>query len=332
MKSSAHFLDLEPVTAFVKRNRHFILSAHETPDADAIGSEYAMLKGLQALGKTALVFNADAAPKKFTFVDEHEEIHTLRDAKDLPPDLADYAFILLDVNDTGNIGSIADLVVPHVREMLIVDHHESEEPPAGANLISRSASSTCEIVYQFLLAAGVEITLDVAQALFMGIVFDTGSFVYPKTTAYTFEVARDLVGIGVEPNFVYSKLYESNSVGSLVLQARVGASLELHLDSHVAVQVMRKEMIGAADARYEDADQVINTPLRSEAVRVSIFFKENEEGVMRCSMRSKGTIDVAEIAQSYGGGGHRTAAGFKCRAPVDQVKRELLDRLRTTFA
>jgi len=284
------------------------------------------------MGKQALVLNADPAPRKFTFVDQKAEILTLRDAGELPANLAEYAFILLDVNDTGNIGNVVDLVVPRVREMIIIDHHESDEPPPGTNLISRGASSTCEIIYQFLRASGVEITLDMAQAMFMGIVFDTGSFVYPKTSAFTFEVARDLVQIGVEPSFIYSKLFESNSVGSLVLQALVGSTLELYLDNHVAVQTMRKEMIGAANARYEDADQVINNPLRSEDIRVSIFFKENLEGVMRCSMRSKGTIDVAEIVQSYGGGGHRTAAGFKCRAPVDQVKRELLDRLRTSFA
>jgi bifunctional oligoribonuclease and PAP phosphatase NrnA len=325
-------LDLEPVRAFVERHQRFILSGHETPDADAIGSEYAMLKGLQALGKTACVFNADPAPRKFTFVDAGGEIRTLRDPSDLPADLEQYAFILLDSNDTRNIGAIAQLVIPRVREMLIIDHHESEEPPAGPNIILRGASSTCEIVYQFLVSAGVEITLDVAQALFMGIVFDTGSFIYPKTTALTFEVARDLAAKGVEPNFVYSKLYESNTVGSLVLQASVGATLELHFDNRVAVQTMFKEMISAANARYEDADQVINTPLKSEDVRVSVFFKENLEGVVRCSMRSKGSIDVAEIAQSYGGGGHKTAAGFKCRSPLAQVKRELLERLKAGLA
>ena len=332
MSGSGTELDLEPVFQFIARHERFVLSAHETPDADAIGSEYALLRGLQRMGKQAIVLNADPAPRKFTFVDEKQEIRTLTDPSTLPPDLEQYAFILLDINDTGNIGNIAELVMPRCREMLIIDHHESEEAPVGANLISRGASSTCEIVYLFLRAAGVSISLDMAPALFLGIVFDTGSFIYPKTTAITFEAARDLVTLGVQPNFIYSKLYESNTVGSLVLQALVTATLELHLDNHVAVQTMRKEMIREAGARYEDADQVINNPLKSEDIRVSVFFKENPEGVMRCSMRSKGNIDVAQIAQSYGGGGHRTAAGFKCREGVDVVKAQILNRLGGYFA
>jgi phosphoesterase RecJ-like protein len=327
MTSVASDLDLAPVLAFVDRHERFILSAHETPDADAIGAEYAMMRALQHLGKVARVFNADPAPAKFTFVDEHQEIQTLRDASQLPPDLDRHAFILMDVNDVRNIGNVSTLVMPRCSEMLIIDHHENDEEPVGPNLISRGASSTCEMVYLFCRAAGVPITTGMAQAMFMGIVFDTGSFVYPKTTAITFEAARDLVTFGARPHHVYSKLYESNSVGSLVLQARVGATLELYLNDRVAVQTLRKEMIVASGALYEDADQVINNPMKSEGIRVSVFFKENLEGIVRCSLRSKAPVDVAEIAQRLGGGGHRTAAGFKCRDPLEHVKAQLLDTL-----
>ena len=326
-------LGFEPVLAFFTRNPKLILSAHETPDADAIGSEYALCKALQQLGHTVRVLNSDPAPPKFTYMDTTGEITRLTDESQLPDDLDDYSFVLLDVNDTGNIGLVADLVLPRMKEMMIIDHHESEEDiPAGSNCISKSASSTCEILHQLFAVMGVEITPDMAEAMYMGIVFDTGCFIYPKTTALTFDVARDLVARGVQPNFTYSKLYESNSVGALVLQAKVGASLELLMDDHIAVQTMLKETVLASGARYEEADQVINTPLKSEAVRVSVFFKENLEGIMRCSMRSKGNINVADIAQSFGGGGHRTAAGFKCRAPIDEVKAEILEKLSPYFA
>ena len=94
---------------------------------------------------------------------------------------------------------------------------------------------------------------------------------------------------------------------------------------------MRREMIIHSGANYEEADQLINIPLKSEDIRVSIFFKENPEGLLRCSMRSKGNINVAEIAQLFGGGGHRTAAGFKCREPLEATKTIVMDKLRVHF-
>jgi len=178
---------------------------------------------------------------------------------------------------------------------------------------------------------GLPLDLPMARALYTGIVFDTGSFVYPKTTALTFRIAHELVALGVSPNEVYSNLYESHSLSSLVLMSRVLSSLSLRLGGRVAVQSMPNGLLQESRARYEEAAQLINIPLRSREVRVSIFFKQNPEGLWRCSLRSKGQIDVAEIARSYGGGGHRTAAGFKCSGPVASVQEEILAGLSEKY-
>ena len=130
---------------------------------------------------------------------------------------------------------------------------------------------------------------------------------------------------------MYTMIYESNSISALKLQSRVMSTLELHFDSHVAVQKMLKSMIAECNAVYEEADTVINIPLKSEAVKVSVFLKENSEGVLRCSMRSKGNINVASIAQSFGGGGHKTAAGFKSSIPLEETKEKVLEMLKIHF-
>ena len=148
----------------------------------------------------------------------------------------------------------------------------------------------------------------------------------------TFAIARELVTRGVEPNAVYAHVFESNSISALILHARVLSTLELALDSHVAILTMRREMIVESGANYEEADQLINIPLKSEDIRVSVFFKENTEGLLRCSMRSKGNINVAEIAQLFGGGGHRTAAGLKCRDSLETSRKTVLDKLRIYFS
>jgi len=319
------------VSEFLARNRKLIITAHETPDGDALGAEFAMLRALLQLGKSAFICNADAAPEKFLFAEPVHRPLVLSGGGELPADLSEHALLILDVSDLNNLGSVGRLVLPRVREHFIIDHHDSDTDVSAPNHIEQGASSTCEILYLLFQDMGVELDLPMAQALYMGIVFDTGSFVYPKTTAQTFRIAQDLVGRGVNPNQVYAHLYESNSLSSLVLMSKVLATLTLHAGGRVAVQRMPHQLLAESQARYEEADQLINIPLRSGEVRVSIFFKENLEGQRRCSLRSKGLIDVAEIARSYGGGGHRTAAGFKCARPFEAVQKEILERLEKKY-
>ena len=321
-----------PVIDFIGRHDRFVITAHETPDGDAIGSECAMARALVRLGKRVLVLNADPTPKKFRFVDVDEVVKVLEDPEQLPRDLERWALLMLDTNDVRNIGQIATLVLPRVKEHFIIDHHENEGDLLAGNYVQRSASSTAEILHPLIGALGVSIDYPMALALYTALVYDTGSFIYPKTTALTFEIARDLVALGVEPNVVYANVYESNSISALMLHARVLSTLELAHGNRVALLTMRREMIAESGGTYEEADGLINIPLKSEDIRVSIFFKENPEGLMRCSMRSKGTIDVAEIAQRYGGGGHRTAAGFKCRDSIEETRGMVLSMLEKYFA
>ena len=321
----------EAVIEFINKYDKFIITAHETPDGDALGSEYAMLLALRKLGKTARILNADPAPQKFAFVSSGDEFEVLVRKEQIPEDIDEYGLFILDVNDINNIGQVATLILPRVKEYFIVDHHDSETVQLSKNHIEQNASSTCEILYLLFREMKLELDLPMAQALYMGILYDTGSFIYPKTTAVTFEIAHDLVSLGVQPNQTYVSVYESNSISSLVLMSKVLATLELHYDNQVAVQTMSQELLRTAGAAYEESDLLINIPLRSADVRVSVFFKENLEGIKRCSLRSKGNIDVAAIAQSLGGGGHKTAAGFKCLRPFDVMKVEILEMLHEYF-
>lgn len=325
-------MDLGPAIDFLKRTRRFIITAHETPDGDAIGSECAMQRALTSLGKEAIIINADPTPHKFSYLDTDRAVGVLDGGRSLPPDIGEYSLLMLDTNDVRNIGQVATLVLPRVREYFIIDHHEHDEADVlGGNFIQKGASSTCEILYQLMREMNVHIDLPIAQALYTGIVYDTGCFIYPKTTALTFEIARDLVAVGVEPNYVYTKIYESNSISALLLQSLVLATLELHFGDRVSILTMDRKMILDSKANYEESDQLINIPLKSEDIRVSVFFKQNVEGLVRCSMRSKGNINVAEIAQRFDGGGHKTAAGFKCRDSIEKTKEIILADLRKYF-
>jgi bifunctional oligoribonuclease and PAP phosphatase NrnA len=316
---------------FISKFEHIILTAHETPDGDAVGSECALYHALTYLGKDVHIYNADPVEDKYSYLNTAEIANTPGLDEEIDLDLSNFALIILDTNDINNIGHIKELILKRVREYLIIDHHESGDKILTETLIEEDASSTCEILYQLLLEMDIPLSKTIANALYTGIVYDTGSFIYPKTTARTFNIAEDLVSHGVEPNFIYSKIYESNSISTLILQSKVMSSIELKYDNQVAIQTMLKETILESNATYEEGTTFINIPLKCERIRVSIFFKENLEGVLRCSLRSKGNIDVSEIAQRYGGGGHKTAAGFKCKISLEKIKKKVLEELGVYF-
>jgi phosphoesterase RecJ-like protein len=321
----------KPVIDFIEQNQKFILTAHETPDGDAIGSECALTMVLKKMGKKVKIFNSDATPFKFRFVDVDNDVKVLKNKSQLPGDLSDYVLFILDTNDTNNIGIIADFVLPHVKQYFIIDHHDSDIAVQSGNLIQRGASSTAELLYLLFQEMNAEIDLPMAHALYTAIVYDTGSFVYPKTTATTFKIAYEMVTLGVNPNYVFSRVYECNSISSVILESRVLSSLQLELNNHVAIQTMTKETITESGSKYEEADQIINIPLKAEAIRVSIFFKQDLNGLLRCSLRSKGNIDVVEIARSFGGGGHKNAAGFKCKESQEIIHKKVLHKLKKYF-
>ncbi len=323
--------DFNSLTHFIHAFDKFILTAHETPDGDALGSECAMYLALQQLKKEVVIFNADPTPEKYSYLEGSDQIRILKTESQIPADVGEYVLLILDTNDIHNIGQVADMLLPRVREYFIVDHHESDDDIILDNHIEESASSTCEILYQLFELLGIPLSLPIATALFTGIVYDTGSFIYPKTSASTFSIAHTLVKNGVNPNYIYRRIYESNSISALRLQSRVLSTLELFYNQHVAAQTMTRDMIFECRAKYEEADTLINIPLKSEKVMVSLFFKENEEGILRCSLRSKEDINVAEIAQLYGGGGHRTAAGFKSIWPLETIKQKVLEMLAKYF-
>ena len=316
---------------FIDSHDKFILTAHETPDGDAIGSEVAAYLALKSIGKTVRIINADPMAEKYKFLDVDNAIELYSPEIDIPEDIHDWVLMILDTNDINNIGIIKEQFLTRVNDFFIYDHHEGGDSVSTANHIESEASSTCEMLFELFEVLEIGMTYEILVAIYLGIVYDTGSFIYPKTTAKTFRIAEFCVAGGVNPNFVYSKLYESNSISSLMLQSRVLATLEFFYDRHVAVQTMLKEDIIESGALYEEADSLINLPLKSEAIKVSVFFKENLEGILRCSMRSKGNIDVSFIAQLMDGGGHKTAAGFKSKYPLEEIKLKVLDMLNKYF-
>jgi phosphoesterase RecJ-like protein len=211
--------------------------------------------------------------------------------------------------------------------VFVIDHHEHNQFNTLKGYIDPTASSTCELAVELAMAAGIRLSPANAQAAFAGIAYDTGFFAYNKTTLRTFKAASVLAEAGVVPYAVYKEFFQEHSMGALLLEKTVFGSLEILEQGKVAVQVIRKEFLENCRATLEDAHGFINTPLKCKDVQVSVLVKENREGHVKCSLRSKGKVNVSKIAQSLGGGGHVTAAGFKSSGSLDETLQMVLGRI-----
>jgi len=291
-----------------------------------------MLSLLRALGKQVHILNGDACPHKYRAFDPNGDLRSLEEGDPLPEDLSARTLILIDTSDFQHTGCAKDRLLPYGRQVLIIDHHTPPTLLPCPAYIDDSASASSQIV--FFLAEALGITLDkvAADALFMGIVFDTGSFIYPKTTSATFQAAQTLVKWGVKPKEIHSALFETIDPSRMRLLASVQASLKFFHDDRTALQTMSYSMLVETGAGAEDAENFINYPLKCSTVSVSMFLKEAKPGFFRCSLRSKGGVDVSVLAQAHGGGGHKTAAGFPCPdLPLAELEALLLQSVSELY-
>lgn len=326
-------MNIAETAAFLSTGNDFILCSHESPDADGLGAEFALATALGSLGKRIRVINADRHSDSYSFMDPTGIIGWLSGVTVDDAEIKRSTILLVDTSDVMYTGEAADKLLAKAREVLIIDHHDIKGGVSPAKICSMPAySSTCEMVYRILEQLGCDLNADVASALFAGIVYDSGSFAYSKTSAGTFEAALELVKRGANPTRIHGALYESSAISTLLLRKDVLSSLQLYENDRIAVQTLTRAMLKETGCLYEEADGFINIPLQAGVVEVSIFFKENEEGTLRCSLRSKGTVNVAQIAQSFGGGGHKSAAGFKSPYPLETIKNKVLELVMAELA
>jgi len=324
-------MTLAELGQFISEEDNFIITSHEAPDGDAIGSEIVFHSILRHLNKNVVILNSDPTEHKYAYMDTDSVIQRILPDAPLPIDPSKYYLFVVDT-EPSNIGHLGSrLNNETVRRTLVIDHHDYEDVLPFDGIFNSEASSTCEILHDLQTYFAIPFFPPLTEAMFSGIVYDTGSFIYPKTSARTFSIAHKLVLNGARPNFVYSQLYESKSTESLKLRTIVGASLELHYSNHVAWQYMTRAALIESGAKYEESQEIVNIPLQCSAVRVSIFVKENAEGRVRCSIRTKNEVDCLPLASRFGGGGHPTAAGFKLDRPVEEVKKEVLDYFASYF-
>jgi phosphoesterase RecJ-like protein len=316
--------DIEAICRLFREKDRFLIACHENPEGDAIGSQLALALALRKMGKTATVLNADPVPGNLAFLPGAESVVYDEDGSGYE------VAVVVDCGSRERTGRVeAELAKPAV--MVNIDHHRTNGGCGDYCLIDPEAAATGMLVYRILSAMGTEIDYDVAVNIYVAILTDTGSFHYSNSSPEAFHIAGEMIRRGIDPWAVAEQVYETQSAERLRLLGRVLSSLEIAAGGRVAAITTMKSDLDEFSARKDFLEGFINYPRSVIGVEVATSFREEGAGEIRVSFRSKGRVDVSAVAQSFGGGGHRNAAGCTVQGSLDEVKRKVFGALEAAL-
>jgi phosphoesterase RecJ-like protein len=308
---------LKEVLKEIEQRDRFLLTSHARPDGDAIGSALACCQVLRAMGKDAEVVLRDGVPRIYQPLPFAEQVVQTERVN------GEYgAAIILEcdsIQRTRLLGLESSFLIN-------IDHHLSGRPFAHVNWIDPKAVATAEMVYRLAREAGVKISPEIATCLYTAVLTDTGSFMFEGTNEHTFELARDLVLAGADPAHCARNVYFGHSTAKMRL---LGAALSnLHREGPLAWISVTQEQMQCCHAKEEDCEGLVNYALSMQGVEVALFFRELPDGRFRVSLRSKGKLDVAAVAQRFAGGGHQCASGCAVDGPLPVAAARIIAELR----
>src|SRR5947209_12199656 len=291
---------LSQVVELIEKTDRFAITSHVRPDGDSLGSSLGLYWVLRALDKDVEAIMRDPAPHAYQKLPGAETIR-VTPSVDRPYD----AVFVIECSDIDRPGLI-DLEKQFV---VNIDHHSTTELFGTINWIDSTASAVGEMIFNLCKATGVRVTTEIAECVYTALLTDTGSFHYSNTTERTFKIASELVRTGVRPAKSAEAIYGNYQWPKIELLSQVLSTAKRDETGQVAFMRQTLEMQEQQRAFEEDAEGFVNYPLSVEEIEATALFKECSPGVYRTSLRSKGDVNVAKVAEQFGGGGHRNAPG-----------------------
>jgi phosphoesterase RecJ-like protein len=236
--------------------------------------------------------------------------------------------LIVDTNSQSQLAKFNDYLKQSDAPVLVLDHHETSDNLGDVELVNSDAAATGLIVLDLLKYASWPVTGAIAEALFVAVATDTGWFRFSNTNSRVFRTCAELVEADIKPTQIYDHLYLNFSYPRFKLMAGMLDKLELHLDGRYAVMQITQQDFKRTGAAYSDTENLINECHRIDSVEVSALFIELKDGRIRCSMRSRGSLDVSKIAAKFGGGGHTMAAGTFLPGPIENAKKLILTEMQ----
>jgi phosphoesterase RecJ-like protein len=310
---------LSQVVELIEKKDRFAITSHVRPDGDGLGSSLGLFWLLKALNKEAEVIMRDPAPHSYQ---QLPGAHAIRVVPNV--DRAYDAIFVIECSDVDRPG-LRDLDQQFV---VNIDHHSTTELFGTINWIDSTAAAVGEMIYNLCKATGVRVTKEIAECVYTALLTDTGSFHYSNTTERTFKIASELVRTGVKPAKTAEAIFGSYQWPKIQLLSQVLSTAKRDDTGHVAWMWQTMQMQEQTQASDEDADGFVNYPLSVSEIEATALFKETGPGIYRTSLRSKGDVNVAKIAEQFGGGGHRNAAGCTLKGSSAEIEQKLVPLLQ----
>lgn len=311
---------LDRIVAEIADNSSFLVTTHESPDGDAVGSSLALGNYLRRLGKDVTVYLSDPLPDLYAFLPMADQV-----VHAIPPRSFDVCFVL-DVGEFRRAGEELTRFAG-IGKFINIDHHLRCEKFGAINLIDPEAAATGVLLYRIIKAAGHAVDHDTALGIYTAVITDTGSFRYSNANQEAFTIAGEMVACGVNAWSIAEKLYESQPQKRLELLALALATLTVSPRGDVAAITVTLDMYEKTCANSELTDGFVNYPRSIKGVEVAVFFRETKPGLFKVGFRSKGKVNVSALAAEFGGGGHHNAAGCVIPGQFEEVREKVFSHL-----
>lgn len=297
----------------LREKDNILILTHANPDGDTLGSGFALCRALMKIGKICAVINADDIPKKYNYLfDDIVEIK-------FKPDYV----VAVDVSTVNLLGGLEE----QYKIDMCIDHHSTNTEYANL-LLLEDVPAACQIMYEVVLALGVEVDKKIADCLYTGLTTDTGCFRYDSTTAQTYRVAADLIDAGADNGRINRIMFETKSKTYARLERLAIESMRFYEHERVAVITVTQEMFQLTGSNAQETEGLAPLTRQIEGVEIGITIQERPDGTCKASIRTFESVNAAKLAACFGGGGHAQAAGCKFDCHVKEARRLLVDKCR----
>lgn len=314
---------LEDIAKQLLEYHDLILVGHAIPDGDCIGSMLGLACALRSLDKSVQLILENPVPVIYHYLPGWEDIKLPQASA-----LSGYVAVWLDCSDQCRVDAAVRESLKGAALVINIDHHPGNSQFGDYNFVDTQAAACAEIIYRLLGMMAVPITADIANCLYAGLIMDTGRFLNSNTTSQTMEIAADLLKSGASVEMARNNLFESKPLKEVVLLRHALQHLSLSEDGKVAWMCLSLEEVRQADALDYHPEGIINYTRMISGVEVGLLFREVAPAQVKVGLRSRGRVDVAQIAREFGGGGHRLAAGASLDGSLEDVTARMLARVK----
>ncbi len=292
----------------------------------------AMAQILEQLGKEVLVVNADPTPPKLEFLDPERRIKVLGADATVEQLDAYEVLMVLDTSAWSQLGDMADVVRTTAAVKIVLDHHVSSDDLGAESFSESDAEAAGRLVIDAADALSVQLSPEIAGPVFVALATDTGWFRFSSTTGDTLRAAARLLDTGIRPDEIFRRLYEDNRLARLKLVGRTTARIETDMHGRLVHSHIGMADFEAVGALSSDSEDIINTILSVGGAEVAVLLVEQSTGGYKISFRSRSALDCAAVAEQFGGGGHKKAAGASLDGPLSSARQKVLDAVREAMA